>query len=64
MSGRPEISELVMRPLFSQSSGPFDPDLARERAFQVAQMLENHPPIGTNVPQVLGAGIRTALTAK
>ncbi len=41
MSGRPEISELVMRPLFSHSLGPFDPDLARERAFQLAQMLEN-----------------------
>jgi len=62
MSSRPDVSELIMNPLFNQAGGPFDPQLAKERAEQVARLLEAHPNVGTSVPQTLGAGIRRSIT--
>lgn len=55
MSGRPDPSNLFLSNPFGNAAGPFDPELARERAKQLVGMLSGHKMPEGSTPLVLGA---------
>jgi hypothetical protein len=58
MSGRRDPSELILGRLFSGPAN-YDPEGARIVAAAMDILLSGHPPVGSDTPQILGAGIAT-----